>query len=210
MQNQVTGPAVKDNEENLPPGHVNSVIYAAGDSRVKGLLWGVIASVIGFAGITLGLKNKNTAQITHKIAQAITWPEFKFKEIASRLTKRPPPAVNTGEHAGIYAAGALGFIVNHLAQIPYFEAARRKIVKINARNEVIHAENVRLKEENCQLKGTIRANSSSTGTIPATASSEKTQAAAFSKNITPKTSEGFRQSVVDSQNNAKETGQPTV
>jgi len=143
-------------KEQKHPGRVNAYEYAAADSIFKARLWSLSASAISGLSFWLGLKNKNTAHIAVKAAEIVTWPEKFAKGLYTNITGNPTSPPDVKRNAPWTAALAIGFIVEYIAALPYFKKALTRITKINAVNDGVRAENVRLRNANARLSEELR------------------------------------------------------
>lgn len=146
-------PSTTKDEGEKHPGHVNAIVYAAGDSMLKSRIWSLSASIASYFAFKKGLENKGTAKVASQAAAVVTAPERFVKELYSSLTNKPMTPPDVKRNAPLTAAFAIGLIVEYVSALPYFKTALSRINKINAANDAVRAENIRLKTENEQLGG---------------------------------------------------------
>lgn len=130
------------------PGHVNAVAYAAADSVFKSRLWSIGVSLGSYLLFKWGLNNKSTEQTAIRAAEIVTLPEKGIKALYSNITGKPVTPPDLRRNAPLTTALTIGPLVEYIVAIPYFRAALKKINKINAANDAVRAENVRLKGGN--------------------------------------------------------------
>jgi len=133
------------------PGHINALAFATADSLFKARLWSYAASTLSWLGFKYGLQNEKTAPFANKAAELVTLPEKTIKTFYSNISGKPLGQLNIKRDAQITAVVAISLIVEYVVAFPYFKAALKRINRINADNDAVRSENVRLKYENNQL-----------------------------------------------------------